>query len=139
MKKLWLVILILLLVGCNKNVTKELVCNQKLGEFNFLLSMKFNDNVINDINFECTTDVSKYSKQQIEAIREKDFCSTIKNNMNGFEDSFIDCHHEIKDKELIISSKLDINKITKKSIRRVSNIDEGNKALVKEGYTCIIK
>ena len=139
MKKRWLLILILFLVGCSKGPTKELVCNQELGEFNFSLMMKFDNIKIKDINFECTSDISKYNEIQVKAINEKDFCSIVKETMKGYENSFIDCKQDISNNHLLISSKLDINLITNKRIKKIGDIEDGKKVLENEGYTCMIK
>ena len=139
MKRIWL-LLIIMVVGCSRNVVnKKLDCEQKIGEMDFELIMDFDGNRIGNIDFKCTSDLSKYNEKQINAIKEKDLCKTVRETMKGFENSFISCDQEISDNKLLISSKLDTNKITSNGIREVGSIEEGKILLENDGYTCTIK
>ena len=46
-------------------------------------------------------DLSKYTEQQINVLKEKDFCSVVKTSMSQYADAFENCSQDISNKHLI--------------------------------------
>ena len=135
---LLLVASVAVLTGCAKKESK-LTCTQTSSGVDIEFNVGFKGNVIDTMDFNYDMDLSKYSDTQISLIEKQDFCTTVKNYMSSFKEAFTNCEQGIKDKHLKVNSELDVNKIVKSYLQKMSSPEAAKKELEAEGYSCTIK
>ena len=59
--------------------------------------------------------------------------------MSSYKDAFTDCKQNITDKHLKVSSVLDVDKIAKNILDKMTTPAKTKKELEKEGYKCTVK
>ena len=128
----------LLATGCSPKESK-LVCTQNTSGVDIEFNVGFKGNVIDTMDFNYDMDLSKYSDSQIEAVGKQDFCTIVKNAMSTYKDAFTDCKQDIADKHLKVNSVLDVDKIAKNMLDKMSSPDATKKELESEGYKCTVK
>ena len=133
-----LVLSVVLLSGCTKKDAK-LTCTQTSSGVDIEFNVGFKGNTIQTMDFNYDMDLSNYSDTQITAIGKQDFCTTVKNYMSSFKDAFTNCDQDIVDKHLKVNSVLDVNKIVKSYLQKISSPAAAKKELEAEGYKCVIK
>lgn len=133
-----MLVAVVLLTGCGKKESK-LTCTQTASGVDIEFNIGFKGNVIDTMDFNYDMDLSNYSDTQINAIRKQDFCTTVKNYMSTFKEAFTDCNQDIVDKHLKVNSALDVNKITKSYLDKLSTPKATQKELETQGYKCTIK
>lgn len=133
--------LTLLLTACGKDnkITNRLVCTQNAAGVDVELTTNFQGNKIYDMDLKYTMDLSEYSDVQINAIKEQDFCTIVKNAMAGFKEAFTNCKQSLNNKELLITSKLDVTKVSDGTVKQEGSIEEAKEGLESQGYKCVIK
>lgn len=130
--------LVLFVTGCgSKEAT--LVCTQTTSGVDITFNVGFKGNTITTMDFDYDMDLSKYSDTQIDAIGKQDFCTSVKNSMGSYKDAFTDCKQDITDKHLKVSSVLDVDKIAKNVLDKMTSPENAKKELETEGFTCTIK
>ena len=145
MKKLLLsclaMALALIMTGCGKDeITDRLVCTQKASGVDVELTTNFQGNKIYDMDLRYAMDLSDYSSVQIDAIKAQDFCTIVKNAMLGYKDAFNNCKQNFENKELVITSKIDIKKVSATAgVKEEGSIEEAKDGLEAQGYKCVIK
>ena len=133
-----LAVAILFTTGCGNQV-KTLLCNQTTNGVDVQFNVGFKGNRITTMDFSYDMDLSKYTDTQISAIEKQDFCSIVKSSLNDYKDAFTNCQQKIVEKHLKVDSGLDINKITKNLLQKISTPEAAKKEIEGQGYTCTIK
>lgn len=128
---------ILISTGCSQKESK-LKCTQTASGVDINFNVSFKGRLIETMDFDYDMDLSKYSDVQIEAIGKQDFCSNVKSSMSQYKNAFTDCKQEITDKHLKVYSVLDVDKIAKNLLDKMSSAEAAKKELEKQGYKCTI-
>ena len=136
---LMVVVLSLVLVGCSTGNKKKLVCTQNASGVDIEFNVGFVGNSIKTIDFNYDMDLSSYTDEQIGLLKEQDFCTSVKSAMSSYKDAFTDCKQNITDKHLKVSSVLDVDKIAKNILDKMTTPAKTKKELEKEGYKCTVK
>ena len=129
---------LLIITGCSTKEAK-LVCKQTASGVDITFNVGFKGNTINTMDFDYDMDLSSYSDEQINVLKEQDFCTSVKSAMSSYKDAFTDCKQDISDKHLKVSSVLDVDKIAKNILDKMTTPEKTKKELEKEGYTCTVK
>ena len=156
MKKMLLGILfaLVLLTGCSSESSSNLgdnifgndieedngvrlVCSQKVQIVDVDMIADFKDESLTYLGLKYKMDLSAYNDAQITAINGQDMCSSVKQSMTKYTDSFTNCKQSIEDKALIITADFDLDKLIDDDITKTTNIEEAKKELEKQGYTCV--
>lgn len=127
-----------LVTGCTAK-EKKLVCKQETSGVLVEFNVGFKGNIIKSMDFNYDMDLSKYKDNQIALIEKQDFCSSVKRSMSDYKNAFTDCKQEIKDKHLLVSSVLDVDKIAKNVTDKMTTPEKGKAELEKQGYKCSIE
>lgn len=121
----------------------ELDCKQQVTESGLAVDIDFNvdfvNNIIKDIDFTYDMDLSSYNDQQVEAVSNTDLCTVVKDAMPTYKDAFTDCKQRVENKHILIESELDINKIAKNELEKISKPEAAKKDLEEQGYKCTIE
>ena len=133
-----LVVSTIVLTGCVAKPAK-LVCTQTTSGVDITFNVDFKGKTIKNMDFSYDMDLSKYSDAQIKAVGKQDFCTRVKNSMIGFKDAFTDCNQSIEDKHLKVASKMDIDKIAKNYLEKMTTPEAAKKQLEASGYKCTIE
>ena len=124
-------------------VKAELNCKQTVTQSGIGVAIDFDiefvDNVIKDIDFSYDMDLTSYNDQQVEAVSKTDLCTVVKDAMSNYKNAFTDCNQKVENKHMIIESELDIDKIAKNQLEKMSKPEAAKEELEKEGYTCTIE
>ena len=129
--------LVFLVTGCGGK--KTLTCTQTTSGVDITFNVGFNGNVISSMDFAYDMDLSNYSDTQIKYIEKQDFCTSVKNSMSDYRDAFTDCKQEIKDKKLNVSSTLNVDKVAKNALSKMTSAEKTKKELEGQGFKCTIK
>ena len=124
-------------VGCSKD--SKLVCTHTTSGVDIVFNIGFKGNTIEDMDFSYDMDLSNYSDLQISAIEKQDFCSSVKSTMSQYKDAFTDCKQSVDNKHLKVKSTLEVDKIAKNMLQKMSSPKAAKKALEAGGYSCTIK
>ena len=121
----------------------ELDCKQQVTESGLAVDIDFNvdfvNNIIKDIDFSYDMDLSSYNDQQVEAVSNTDLCTVVKDAMPTYKDAFTDCKQRVENKHILIESELDIDKIAKNALEKISKPEAAKKDLEEQGYKCTIE
>ena len=128
---------ILLLTGCGKEQT--LRCTATASGVDVGFNVKFKGRIITNMDITYDMDLSQYNDVQIEAIKKQDFCAVVKKSMSQYESAFENCRQEIANKKLHVASDLDVDKVTKNELEKLSSVDSAKEGLEKVGYTCTVE
>ena len=141
MKKIGLaavvVLMTLLVSGCGK--TQKLSCVQNPDNIDIEFNIGFKGNTIQTMDFSYNYDISGLTDTLKETIKKQDFCVQVKEAMKDYKEAFTDCKSSIKDDHLIVTSVLDINKIAKNALEKMTSIESAKAELEQQGYACTIK
>lgn len=129
-------LLTLILTGCGSKKSTKLVCTQSVNGVDVEFNVLFNGNKISKLDFNYNMDLSAYTDEQIDAVASQDFCSIVKSSMSEYKDAFTDCKQNIADKTLKINSDLDIDKIAKSELDKMTTPSAAKEELEAQGYTC---
>lgn len=129
---------VFLATGCTAKQSK-LVCTQTTSGVDITFNVEFNGNAIKNMDFAYDMDLSKYSDTQVNAIAKQDFCTRVKSSMATFKDAFTDCKQDVSNKHLNVKSVLDVDKITKSYLSKISKPESAKAELESVGYTCTIQ
>lgn len=129
---------LLVVTGCNTKESK-LVCKQTANGVDITFNVGFKGNTIAAMDFDYDMDLSSYTDEQIGLLKEQDFCTSVKAAMSSYKDAFTDCKQNITDKHLKVSSVLDVDKIAKNILDKMTTPAKTKKELEKEGYKCTVK
>ena len=129
---------VVLSTGCAKKDVK-LVCTQTASGVDVTFNVDFSGKVITNMDFAYDMDLSNYSDAQVEAIGKQDFCSRVKSSMSTFKDAFTDCKQEISSKHLNVKAELDVDKVAKSYLNKITKPESAKAELEKVGYTCTIQ
>lgn len=130
--------IILLSAGCVEKESK-LVCTQSASGVDITFNVDFKGNTVESMDFKYDMDLSKYSDAQIEAVGKRDFCDVVKGSMSAYKDAFNSCDQKIEDKHLVVSSGLDVDKISSSERDKMGSPEATKKALEEQGYKCTIE
>lgn len=133
-----LLAVVVLSTGCAKKDVK-LVCTQTASGVDVTFNVDFSGKVITNMDFAYDMDLSNYSDAQVEAIGKQDFCSRVKSSMSTFKDAFADCKQEISSKHLNVKAELDVDKVAKSYLNKITKPESAKAELEKVGYTCTIQ
>lgn len=133
-----LLAVVVLSTGCAKKDVK-LVCTQTASGVDVTFNVDFSGKVITNMDFAYDMDLSNYSDAQVEAIGKQDFCSRVKSSMSTFKDAFTDCKQEISSKHLNVKAELDVDKVAKSYLNKITKPENAKAELEKVGYTCTIQ
>ena len=153
MKKICLVavaiFMTLLVSGCGKQ--QKLSCVQKTEMVSVKFNVGLNGKIIKDMDFHYDLDLSQYNDEQIAAIEKQDFCATVKDSMSQYKEAFKKCEHKVvnkslaasafgkKGKNLTVSAELDVDKIAKNTLEKMTSVETAKSELEAQGYKCTIK
>ena len=129
---------LLVVTGCSAKKAK-LVCTQTSSGVDITFNVGFKGNTIDAMDFDYDMDLSSYSDEQISLLEGQDFCTSVKSAMSDYKDAFTNCEQDISNKHLKVSSVLDVDKVAKNVLDKMSTPERTKKELEKEGYTCTIK
>ena len=127
----------LLFSGCSTN--KKLSCTQTSSGVDITFNVGFKGNTINSMDFAYDMDLSSYTDEQISYLKNMDFCSTVKSSVSDYKDAFVDCKQNIENKQLKVTSKLDVDKIAKNTLSKIKSVNSAKKELESQGFKCTIK
>ncbi len=133
-----LLAVVVISTGCAKKDVK-LVCTQTASGVDVTFNVDFSGKVITNMDFAYDMDLSNYSDVQVEAIGKQDFCSRVKSSMSTFKDAFTDCKQEISSKHLNVKAELDVDKVAKSYLNKITKPESAKAELEKVGYTCTIQ
>ena len=133
-----LLAVVVISTGCAKKDVK-LVCTQTASGVDVTFNVDFSGKVITNMDFAYDMDLSSYSDAQVEAIGKQDFCSRVKSSMSTFKDAFTDCKQEISSKHLNVKAELDVDKVAKSYLNKITKPESAKAELEKVGYTCTIQ
>ncbi len=133
-----LLAVVVISTGCAKKDVK-LVCTQTASGVDVTFNVDFSGKVITNMDFAYDMDLSNYSDAQVEAIGKQDFCSRVKSSMSTFKDAFTDCKQEISSKHLNVKAELDVDKVAKSYLNKITKPESAKAELEKVGYTCTIQ
>ena len=138
MKKNILLFLMIILItsGCSN---KKLVCKRNMNNSSFEYSIEFKDDSIKIMNLYYDMDLTNYSNRQISMVEKQDFCSKLKDNMKSFKDAFNNCKQEIIDEHLRVTANIDVSKISKTTLEKISTSDKTKSLMEKQNYKCSVK
>ena len=125
---------ILCLTGCG-NKPATLTCTQKVSTVDVELVANFTGNKINAMSMKYDMDLSAYSDTLVNTIAKQYYCKTVQNAMSQF--TLVGCKQSVEDKHLLVSSGIDITKISSKDL--TGSPAATKTALEKQGYTCTLK
>ncbi len=141
MKKLFLSALmvfgLLLLAGCGKE--QVLRCKATESGVDVGYNVTFKGARITKMNLTYDMNLSAYSDQQIDLLRQKDFCEVVQNAMSQYKEAFENCTQSIESKNLHVYSDLNVDKITNNELEKLSSITKSKEGLEEVGYTCTIE
>ena len=123
------------LAGCG-NKPSTLDCSMKVSTVDVVLTSNFVGNKINAMSLKYTMDFSSYSDTLVNTLSSKDYCATVKSAM-GSQFTLVDCEQKLVDKKMVISSGIDITKLSSKDL--TGSPAATKTALEKQGYTCELK
>ena len=133
-----LIALVVLVCGCGSKESK-LICKQSTNGVDITFNVDFKGNMVSAMSFDYDMDLSKYNDKQIEALGEQDFCTSVKNSMTEYKDAFTDCKQKVENKNLNVSSVLDVDKIAKNVLDKMTSPEDAKKDIENKGYTCEIQ
>lgn len=122
--------------GCGKKST--LKCTQSTNGVDIVFNVGFDGNTISSMDFSYDMDLSSYPEESLSYVDKQDWCSLVKNSMSEYKNAFTNCKHERKDKNLHVSATLDVDKITKNVLSKMSTPKATKKGLEEQGYKCNI-
>ena len=123
-----------------KSSTKKVVtCTTSVSGVDVEFNMTFEGKKIKGMDFNYDMDLSAYSDAQIKAVGAQDFCSVVKKSFTGFENAFENCDQDIKNKHLVVNSKLDVEKLSSSMKDTMVSPEKAKEGLEATGYTCVIK
>lgn len=128
---------ILLLTGCGKEQT--LRCKAVSSGVDVGFNVKFKGRLITNMDITYDMDLSQYNDTAIEAIRKQDFCNVVKQSMSQYESAFENCRQDISNKKLHVASDLNVDKVAKNELEKLSSVKDAKEGLEKVGYTCTIE
>ena len=141
MKKAGLVLTValmtLLISGCGK--TQKLSCVQSPEGVNIEFNIGFKGKTIQTMDFNYDYDISALSDNDKESVKKQDFCVQVKEAMKDYKDAFTNCKSNVVKDHLTVSAILDINKIAKNALQKMTSIENAKTELEKQGYSCTIK
>ena len=127
---------ILCLTGCG-NKPSTLVCSTTQSGVEATLTSNFIGKEIKGMGLTYTMDLSKYSDTQISAIEKQDFCKSVSSAMKIYGFTLVDCSQVIENKQLLVSSGIDLTKIDD-SLKKGS-VEATKTQLETQGFKCEIK
>ena len=129
------ILCLLFTTGCdNKTIVK---CETKVNDATKNYNISFIGNKINSIDLEI--DLSGYSNEQIDAIKDQDLCSDLKSEVEEIKDALSDCKQTIEEKKLSINATFDVNKIPGNQLNKMYSPENAKKDLENSGYKCTIE
>ena len=131
------VFMIICLSACGKK-TQKLVCTQNVDGVDRTINVVFEGDKVKTMDFSYTSDLSEYTDEQLEVIKKQDYCTSIKNAMSDYSEAFSNCKNNIEDKKLSITANLDVSKIAKSTLDKMTSIESSKESLEASGYTCTI-
>ena len=167
MKKISLIVLIcimtVLLTGCglrdkvksmmmeNSNTTKQetkpkeeektekVICLQKQDTVDITFTVSFKATQMTAIDLTYDMDLSQYNDDQINKLRETDFCTPVQNAMGKYKEAFENCKTDIANKNLHLSADFNMNKLSEAQLNTMSTPKKAKEDLETQGYTCTIQ
>ena len=128
-----------LTTGCFASKEKNLVCTTNVSGIKIEFNIKFKGNIVKNMDFSYDMDLSSYSESQIDLVKAKDFCPTIKQSMPDYSFAFKDCNQKLENKHLIVASEIDVDKIANSTKDKMGSPTKTKEALEKTGYSCSFK
>lgn len=122
--------------GCGKKST--LKCTQSTNGVDIVFNVGFDGNTISSMDFSYDMDLSSYPEESLSYIDKQDWCSLVKDSMSEYKNAFTNCKHERNDKALHVSATLDVDKIAKNVLSKMSTPKATKKGLEEQGYKCNI-
>lgn len=135
----FVMIICLALCGCEFVKKQTLVCTQSPSGVDIKMNVQFNSNVVDSMSLAYSMDLSEYTDDQLASINDNDFCTILKTAMPDYSLAFKNCHQNISDKQLLVESDLDVDKIADGFLDKVGTPVATKEELETEGYTCIIE
>lgn len=126
--------MVFVLTGCG-NKPSTLTCKQSVSGVEVQLTANFVGKQVKAMGIVYTMDLSKYSDSTIEALGKQDYCSSVQKAISQF--TLTDCHQEIADKQLLVTSGIDMSKI--KESDTIGSPEQTKKELEQQGYTCTLE
>lgn len=141
MKKICLVLvavfMTLLVSGCGKE--RKLTCIQTPDGVNIEFNIGFKGKTIKTMDFNYDYDISSLSDKDKESVKKQDFCVQVKEAMKDYEKAFTNCKSNVVKDHLKVAAVLDINKIAKNALQKMTSVENAKTELEKQGYSCTIK
>ena len=131
-----IVILAVFVTGCGKK--SALKCTQSSSGVDIIFNVGFDGNTISTMDFSYDMDLSSYPEESLSYVDKQDWCSLVKDSMSEYKSAFTDCKHKRNDKNLHVSATLDVDKIAKNVISKMSTPEATKKGLEEQGYKCNI-
>ena len=131
-----IVILAVFVTGCGKKST--LKCTQSSNGVDIIFNVGFDGNTISTMDFSYDMDLSSYPEESLSYVDKQDWCSLVKDSMSEYKSAFTNCKHERNDRNLHVSATLDVDKIAKNVLSKMSTPEATKKGLEEQGYKCNI-
>ena len=131
------VVLSIFITGCGKKAT--LKCTQSTNGVDIIFNVGFDGNTISSMDFSYDMDLSSYPEESLSSIDKQDWCSLVKDSMSEYKSAFTNCKHERNDRNLHVSATLDVDKIAKNVLSKMSTKKKKKKGLEEQGYKCNIE
>ena len=128
------VMLLLVLTGCGK--TTKMTCKLSQTGVDLDYNLEFNGNMLSKMSLKYVMDLSNYTDTQIEAVGKQDFCNVLKDSMSQYKEGFENCNQKIEDKNMIVYTDINPDKVTNSVLDKMGSVEDTKKALEDIGYKC---
>ena len=117
---------------------QRLVCSQKVQTVDVNMIADFRGDELTYLGLKYEMDLRSYNDAQIKAVEATDMCTTVKNSMQAYINSFTNCKQSVINKVLVITADFDLDKLIAGDIRREAKIEDVKRSLETQSYVCEI-
>lgn len=118
---------------------EKVICLQKQDQIDITFTVTFKATQMTAIDLTYDMDLSEYSDDQINSLRDTDFCTPVQNAMGKYKDAFENCITTIENKNLHLSADFSIDKLEESELNTMSTPKKAKEDLETQGYTCTIQ
>lgn len=118
---------------------EKVVCKQKQDQVDITFIVTFKTTQMTAIDLTYDMDLSQYNDEQINKLKDTDFCTPVQNAMGKYKDAFENCVTNIENKNLHLSADFSVDKLSEQALNTMSTPKKAKEDLETQGYTCTIE